>query len=288
METRASNSGAVRTKPIQLFAVRACVCAYVLFVAECHRRSLVYSFARLCRQWDDNASLLSSSNDDVDDASTTPSTRSSVSKSYNYRPIDLADNANAPLAPAARGPQSVALASAFKQRSLAKWEEAKTLRADPILPELERLALAIASEKRSTSESSAAAAEFAAANSASAASTSAAAVDVFRLRSKHSWEKQRTELRSQAASAPSSSSSDKSDSSASSESIALKLYRQGYGLGSSSSGAAAHAQVIGGSETPAPLSSSFRDASRDAWRAAKVLRSELASDAGLYCCMRCH
>jgi hypothetical protein len=50
-------------------------------------------------------------------------------------------------------PEEVALATAFKNKSLLKWQEAKKLRDDPVLNELERAAQE-ARRKRSSSCSS--------------------------------------------------------------------------------------------------------------------------------------
>lgn len=222
---------------------------------------------------------------DENDARVNTSTSSSATKSYSYRVRDYNID-NAAENEGAACPQSVALATAFKKRSLDRWEEAKKLRADPILPELERMALETAKQKQ-TKSSAIAAAAFTSTGSGVSPSP---AVDVFRQRSKQSWQKQREELRSQAAeiehesaksdrntfTADRDSNASSSSSSSSRESLAVQLHRRGYGLDSTSSSQKTEAKMFQGGNAVA--SSSFRDASRDAWQATKALRSELPSD----------
>lgn len=230
------------------------------------------------------------------------STSSSATKSYNYRAYNYnSDSENAAAGnEAVACPQSVALATAFKKRSLGRWEEAKKLRADPILPEFERLALEIA-KQRQTESSAIAAAAFTSIGSArdvGAGAGSAPTVDVFRQRSKQSWQKQREQLRSQAVDIElenakndrhsTTADSGEAPSSRSKESLAVQLHRRGYGLDSSSTSSPQKTEekVVQGSAATATSSAfpaataftSFRDASRGVWQAAKALRSELPSD----------
>ncbi|TYZ58253.1 hypothetical protein PybrP1_007930 [[Pythium] brassicae (nom. inval.)] len=156
-------------------------------------------------------------------------------------------------------PQSVALAAAFRRRSHERWAEAKALRSDPVLPELEQLALQANERQRAANASSAlAAAEFA-----------PRAELPFRARSRHSWQQQREALRS-----PTTPPEDAaaSPSAVADESLALKLQRQGYAMGVSAGNASRS------SSEKEPLASSFRGASHERWAAAKALRSELPGD----------
>lgn len=151
-------------------------------------------------------------------------------------------------------PQSAALATAFRRRSHERWAAAKALRSDPVLPELEQLALQATERQRATNASSAlAAAEFAPHSEL-----------LFRARSRQSWRQQRETLRSPSAACE--------DAAATNESLALKLQRQGYALGVS-------AENVSQSSEIEPLAhSTYRGASHERWAAAKVLRSELRSD----------
>lgn len=155
--------------------------------------------------------------------------------------------------------QSAALAAAFRRRSQERWATARALRADPVLPELERLAQQAAERRHGVD-----------ADSARAAAEFATAELPFRLRSRHSWQQQREALRAQQVEAAPPTSPRTVN-----ESLALKLQRQGYALGGVATNATGK---TGGVASPPGASSSFRDASRDAWTAAKALRSELPDD----------
>ncbi|KAF1331682.1 Peptidyl-prolyl cis-trans isomerase, partial [Globisporangium splendens] len=210
---------------------------------------------------------------------------SSSTKSYNYQAGANEPNGNA----VASSPQSVALASAFKKRSKDAWEEAKKLRADPIVPEFERLVVENAKKMQEQSV----AAEFTTSNVDDASAGNAQIRDLFRLRSKQSWQKQRQELRAQAAEIAGNSAarSDAVQADSSRESLAVKLHRQGYGLSkeaasqvetrrtsmpTSDTGVQSQENMAAAFQGQAPRS--FRDASRGAWMAAKSLRSELPED----------
>lgn len=264
-----------------------------------HNADATRAIASLSIKWDVGSSSAALYENEAR-ANTNTNTSSSATKSYNYRAYDHDSSSGAGGNERATCPQSVALASAFKKRSLERWEAAKKLRSDPILPEFERLALESAQQKQTNDSSAMAAAaftSFAGSGGSTGVSADAATVDGFRRRSKQSWLKQSEELRSEAAeigfetatSDRQSSTADKDSDDASSsssslrsrESLAVQLHRRGYGLSSSTSSQKTGAKAVQGSvensSTIAP-SNAFRDASRDAWQATKALRSELPSD----------
>ncbi|DBA02168.1 TPA: hypothetical protein N0F65_004803 [Lagenidium giganteum] len=163
-------------------------------------------------------------------------------------------------------PASVALGNAFKQRSRAAWLEAKKLREDPLLPQVEEQ---VKQQQKMAEQGNAA-------DNEDSAKT-------FRERSEQSWRTQREELRRQAVSIESGQlpvpENDEDTSS-----IAAILRRRGYGVKVSS-------PAVGGGMAPlssptnsslasssssAPLS--FRESSKETWQATKSWRTELPDD----------
>jgi len=120
-------------------------------------------------------------------------------------------------------PEEVALATAFKNKSLLKWQEAKKLRDDPVLNELERAAQE-ARRKRSSSCSS---------SLSSSIGPDCESPTAFRQRSQQSWRKQHQELVNEAAHIGEGKGATCGENGNSETSLAEKLLRRGYGLGSS-------------------------------------------------------
>ncbi|RLN55910.1 hypothetical protein BBJ28_00024255, partial [Nothophytophthora sp. Chile5] len=179
-------------------------------------------------------------------------------------------------------PQTVAMAVDFKRRSMQRWEDAKLLRRDPVLAELECSAQ---EAKRKLGSSSGGGSNDATAEAIGHATDSLP----FRQRSKQSWHKQRQELVDQAAHIGKEKMAvgSEKDEAKGMESLATKLLRRGYGLGSSESTTAQQSMVTGGisgganaAQTGATAQSrpSFRNSSREAWQVASALRSELSED----------
>ncbi|KAF1784202.1 Cyclophilin-like domain [Phytophthora cactorum] len=105
-------------------------------------------------------------------------------------------------------PESVAIATAFKKKSLRKWEEAKKLRNDPILDDLERAAQEAKRKLSSSGDSSSLNSSF---------GPNSETQTAFRQRSQQSWRK----------------SAVHGKDSSSEASLVEKLLQKGYGLGSS-------------------------------------------------------
>ncbi|RLN86448.1 hypothetical protein BBJ28_00024055 [Nothophytophthora sp. Chile5] len=192
------------------------------------------------------------------------------------------DSSTAPIAPSAGNededvrPQTVAMAVDFKRRSMQRWEDAKLLRKDPVLAELECSAQ---EAKRKLGSSSGGGSNSATAEAIGHATDSLP----FRQRSQQSWRKQRQELVDQAAHIGKEKAAvgSENDETKGAESLATKLLRRGYGLGSSESTTAQRSVVTGGingGANAAQSRPSFRDSSRESWQASSALRSELSED----------
>ncbi|OWY91112.1 Peptidyl-prolyl cis-trans isomerase, partial [Phytophthora megakarya] len=120
-------------------------------------------------------------------------------------------------------PQSVAIAKAFKKKSLSKWEESKKLRDDPVLDGLER---AVQESRRKLSSSGGSS------SLSSSIGPDSQSQTAFRQRSQQSWRKQHQELMNEAAHIGEKKVvADAKDGSGGS--LAEKLLQKGYGLGSS-------------------------------------------------------
>ncbi|KAL4115636.1 hypothetical protein KRP22_004498 [Phytophthora ramorum] len=128
-------------------------------------------------------------------------------------------------------PESVALAAAFKSKSLQKWQEAKQLRNEPVLDELERAAQ---DAKRKLSSSG-----------GSSLSGSIGPDAAFRQRSQQSWRKQHQELVDEAANIGERQKASRKMDGSLEASLAEKLLRRGYGLGSSQAKAVTRAATGG-------------------------------------------
>ncbi|GMF51573.1 unnamed protein product [Phytophthora fragariaefolia] len=155
-------------------------------------------------------------------------------------------------------PEDVALATAFKKKSLDAWEQAKTLRDDPVLGHLQQAALEC-QRKLSVSGGSS--------SLSSSIGPDSASETTFRQRSVQSWRKQHRELVDEA-----SHIGEKKDGSHEKDarlgaSLTEKLLQSGYGLGSSqfrvdgapTSAAAADDTSAAGSSLPLGSPSGFRE-----------------------------
>ncbi|KAF4040506.1 Cyclophilin type peptidyl-prolyl cis-trans isomerase/CLD [Phytophthora infestans] len=120
-------------------------------------------------------------------------------------------------------PKSVAMAAAFKKKSLQKWEEAKKLRGDPVLHDLER-ARQQAKRKLSSSGGSS--------SLSSSIGPDSESQTVFRQRSQQSWRKQHQELVDEAGRISDGNTFARGKDSVSETSLIDKLLQKGYGLGS--------------------------------------------------------
>ncbi|KAG6962054.1 hypothetical protein JG688_00008803 [Phytophthora aleatoria] len=121
-------------------------------------------------------------------------------------------------------PESVAIATAFKKKSLRKWEEAKKLRNDPILDDLERAAQEAKRKLSSSGDSSSLNSSF---------GPNSETQTAFRQRSQQSWRKQHQVLVDEAGHICEGKSAVHGKDSSSEASLVEKLLQKGYGLGSS-------------------------------------------------------
>ncbi|KAG6590900.1 putative peptidyl-prolyl cis-trans isomerase [Phytophthora cinnamomi] len=135
-------------------------------------------------------------------------------------PVRLFDWGNAD-AQVVTEPEGVALATAFKKKSLEKWEEAKKLRDDPVLDDLNRAAQE-AKRKLSSSGGSS--------SLSNSIGPDAESQTTFRQRSQQSWHKQHQELVDEASHIGEKAAASSKGMGAS---LAEKLLQRGYGLGSS-------------------------------------------------------
>ncbi|KAL3663641.1 hypothetical protein V7S43_011527 [Phytophthora oleae] len=191
-------------------------------------------------------------------------------------PLQLFDWANAD-AEVVTEPESVAIATAFKKKSLMTWEEAKKLRDDPILDVLER-ASQEAKRKLSSSGGSS--------SLSSSIGPDSESQKAFRQRSQQSWHKLHKELVDEAGSIVEgrASPADRRDGN-SEASLAEKLRQKGYGLDSSiqAKAEAAESKVptwsLGGaaqSTTPAWSFSSAAKSSTPSWSFGSAVKSDEA------------
>ncbi|ETK96059.1 hypothetical protein L915_01101 [Phytophthora nicotianae] len=121
-------------------------------------------------------------------------------------------------------PESVAIATAFKKKSLQKWEEAKKLRNDPALGELEKAAQQ-AKRKLSSSGGSG--------SLSSSIGPDSESPMAFRQRSQQSWRKQHQELVDEAGHIGEGIASLLGKDTSTEASLVERLLQKGYGLGSS-------------------------------------------------------
>ncbi|KAE9321266.1 hypothetical protein PF008_g17842 [Phytophthora fragariae] len=138
-------------------------------------------------------------------------------------PVRLFDWANAD-AQVVTEPERVALATAFKKKSLEKWEEAKKLRNDPVLDNLERAAQEAKSKLSSSGGSSSLSSSF---------GPDSESQTTFRQRSQQSWRKQHEELVDEASHIGEKGADSHVKGGILDASLAEKLLQRGYGLGSS-------------------------------------------------------
>ncbi|KAE9008948.1 hypothetical protein PR003_g16544 [Phytophthora rubi] len=138
-------------------------------------------------------------------------------------PVRLFDWANAD-AQVVTEPERVALATAFKKKSLEKWEEAKKLRNDPVLDNLERVAQEAKSKLSSSGGSSSLSSSF---------GPDSESQTTFRQRSQQSWRKQHEELVDEASHIGEKGADSHVKGGILDASLAEKLLQRGYGLGSS-------------------------------------------------------
>ncbi|KAK1941863.1 Peptidyl-prolyl cis-trans isomerase CYP18-3 [Phytophthora citrophthora] len=170
-------------------------------------------------------------------------------------------------------PEGVAKATAFKKKSLTKWQEAKKLRDDPVLNDLER-ASQEAKRKLSSSGGS---------SLRSSIGPDSESQKAFRQRSQQSWHKQHKELVDEAVIIGEGRASPAGERDGNSTaSLSEKLLQKGYGLGSIQTQpevaeSKAPTWSFGGSSQSTTPAWSFGSAAKSNWSFGSAVKSEDAS-----------
>ncbi|KAG7386729.1 Peptidyl-prolyl cis-trans isomerase cyp6 [Phytophthora pseudosyringae] len=190
-------------------------------------------------------------------------------------PLRLFDWGNA-AAEVVTEPEGVVMATAFKKKSLQQWEEAKKLRDDPVLDNLDRAAQKAKRKLSSSSGSS---------SLSSSLGPDSESQTAFRQRSQQSWRKQHQQLVDEAAHIGEGKAAAHTKDGSSEASLAEKLLQKGYGLGSSQDKAgvtqpSAATSSFGGASQSNAVNWSFggaEQASKPTWSFGSAVKNEQSS-----------